>query len=136
MVAYIELITVSEDIRGYSSILEQYVNHSDAIALVMEPERSDSIQCTVRLRMDVMRSAIEAKDRGKFVERVDIMKDLGVPWDIDVATYIRGNVIVLEEKERRKRKEEWEKGAERGYELTMRLGVKVNKSRALGQVLV
>ena len=101
------------------TVVDQMMGRTGAMILAMNPARPAAMDETLRLRFEVLKDAIDSKDR--LVERVVIMKDIDVSWGVDSAGGIQPEDI--DDAERSRREEEWRKGAEEGYELARNLGV-------------
>jgi len=94
---------------------------------VIAPENPIAVEETREFRLDTVKSLPGSDVGGHIVERVAIMKDIEVPWNIRIPRYGDPEIEpeVLSSEERKKREEEWQRKAEKGYDFANKLGVKV-----------
>ena len=104
-------------------LLRENIEPADALLVVMAPAKPGSVDETIRLRIEILGGAVEARDG--LIEGVVIMKDPDVPWNISTPA-VDGSTPPLKyhtPDEKRLSDEEWQEGADKGYEVARKLGV-------------
>lgn len=108
-----------EEYRGH-----KIVDVPDAVIVIISPARPADLEEALRLRLEHFENVKSADDI--VFERVVILKDIDMSWKVRRPGDPAEVPLNLGPEERRAKEQEWQEGAEKGYELGRKIRAKVS----------